>query len=84
MYDEKEILTELASKVINEQVDKIFSGFTRFFKRKYDEHKVRTEKAFEEYVKSSIEKVKYTKTILYRHQPDLIEKFYVDLHIKSG
>jgi len=82
LYDEKEILTELASKIINEQIDKIYSGFTRFFKRKYDEHKVRTEKAFEEYVKSSIEKLKYTKTILYRHQPVSIENFYVDLDVK--
>ena len=82
MFNVKDIFTEVISKIVNERIDKIFRGFTAFFKRKYNQHKIKTGSAFKEYIKLSIEKYKYTKTILYRYKPVLIEDFYVDLDLK--
>lgn len=82
MFDEKEILEKIISNVINEQINKAFSSFTGIFKKKYNDYKIKTGKAFEEYIKTSIEKYKYTKTILHRYKPVLIEDFYVDLDLE--
>lgn len=82
MFDDKEMLEKIISNVINERIDKVFSSFTGIFKRKYNEYKIKTGKAFEEYLKSSIEKYKYTKTILYKYKQVLIEDFYVDLDLE--
>lgn len=82
MFDDKEMLEKIISNVINERIDKIFGGLTGIFKKKYNEYKIKTGKAFEEYIKLSIEKYKYTKTILYKYDPVLIEDFYVDLDLE--
>ncbi len=82
MFDDKEILEKIISNVINEQINEVFRGFTGIFKKRYNDYKIKTGKAFEEYIKLSIEKYKYTKTILYRHEPVLIEDFYVDLDLE--
>ena len=76
------MLEKIISNVINERIDKIFGGLTGIFKKKYNEYKIKTGKAFEEYIKLSIEKYKYTKTILYKYDPVLIEDFYVDLDLE--
>lgn len=76
------MLIEVISKIVNERIEKAFSSFTAFFKRKYNQHKIKTGKAFKEYIKLSIEKYKYTKTILYKYEPVLIEDFYVDLDLE--
>jgi hypothetical protein len=78
LFDDKEMFGKIISDVINEQIDKIFGGLTGIFKKKYNEYKIKTGKAFEEYIKLSVEKYKYTKTILYKYEPVLIEDFYVD------
>ena len=82
MFDDKEMFGKIISNLINEWVNKVFSSFTGIFKKKYNEHKIKTGKAFKEYIKTSIEKYKYTKTILYRYKPVLIEDFYVDLDLE--
>jgi SpoVK/Ycf46/Vps4 family AAA+-type ATPase len=82
LFDDKEMLEKIISNVINERIDKIFGGLTGIFKKKYNEYKIKTGKAFEEYIKLSIEKYKYTKTILYKYDPVLIEDFYVDLDLE--
>lgn len=82
MLNDKDILIEVISKIVNERIEKAFNSFTAFFKRKYNQHKIKTGKAFEEYIKLSIEKYKYTKTILYKYEPVLIEDFYVDLDLE--
>lgn len=82
MLNEKDILIEVISKIVNERIEKAFNSFTAFFKRKYNQHKIKTGKAFEEYIKLSIEKYKYTKTILYKYEPVLMEDFYVDLDLE--
>ena len=78
MFDDKEMFGKIISDVINAQINKVFSSFTGIFKKKYNGYKVKTGKAFEEYIKLSVEKYKYTKTILYKYEPALIEDFYVD------
>lgn len=82
MLNDKDILIEVISKIVNECIEKAFNSFTVFFKRKYNQHKIKTGKAFEEYIKLSIEKYKYTKTILYKNKPVLIEDFYIDLDLE--
>jgi hypothetical protein len=82
LLNDKDILIEVISKIVNERIEKAFNSFTAFFKRKYNQHKIKTGKAFEEYIKLSIEKYKYTKTILYKYEPVLIEDFYVDLDLE--
>ena len=82
MFDDKEMFEKIVSNLINEWVNKVFSSFTGIFKKRYNDYKIKTGKAFEEYIKLSIEKYKYTKTILYRHEPVLIEDFYVDLDLE--
>jgi len=82
LFDNKEMLEKIISNVINERIDKIFGGLTGIFKKKYNEYKIKTGKAFEEYIKFSIEKYKYTKTILYKYDPVLIEDFYVNLDLE--
>jgi hypothetical protein len=82
LFDDKEILEKIISNVINEQINKVFRGFTGIFKKRYNDYKIKTGKAFEEYIKLSIEKYKYTKTILYKYKPVLIEDFYVDLDLE--
>lgn len=83
MFDDKEIFVKIISDIINKQIDKIFGGLTGIFKKKYNEYKykIQTGKVFEKYIKSSIEKYKYTKTILYKYEPVLIEDFYVNLDL---
>jgi len=82
LLNDKDILIEVISKIVNECIEKAFNSFTVFFKRKYNQHKIKTGKAFEEYIKLSIEKYKYTKTILYKNKPVLIEDFYIDLDLE--
>ena len=82
MLNDKDILIEVISKIVNERIEKAFNSFTALFKRKYNQHKIKTGKAFEEHIKLSIEKYKYTKTILYKDKPVLIEDFYVDLDLE--
>jgi len=82
LFDDKEMIEKIISNVINERIDKIFGGLTGIFKKKYNEYKIKTGKAFEEYIKLSIEKYKYTKTILYKYEPVLIENFYVNLDLE--
>lgn len=82
MFDDKDIFEKIVLNLINEWINKAFSSFTGIFKKKYNEYKIKTGKAFEEYIKLSIEKYKYTKTILYKYKPVLIEDFYVDLDLE--
>jgi hypothetical protein len=82
LLNDKDILVEVISKIVNERIEKAFNSFTAFFKRKYNQYKIKTGKAFEEHIKLSIEKYKYTKTILYKDKPVLIEDFYVDLDLE--
>jgi len=82
LLNEKDMLIEVISKIVNERIEKAFSSFAAFFKRKYNQHKIKTGKAFKEYIKLSIEKYKYTKTIFYKYEPVLIEDFYVDLDLE--
>jgi polynucleotide 5'-kinase involved in rRNA processing len=78
LFDDKEMFGKIISDVINAQINKVFSSFTGIFKKKYNGYKVKTGKAFEEYIKLSVEKYKYTKTILNKYEPVLVEDFYVD------
>ena len=82
MFDDKDIFEKIVSNLINEWINKVFNSFTGIFKKKYNEHKIKTGSAFKEYINSSIEKYKYTKTILYKYEPVLIEDFYVDLDLE--
>lgn len=84
MLDEKELYLELVTRIVDKYICKIFNEFKGIIRKNYNEFKVKTGSTFKEYINSSIGKYSYTKTILYKSKPVLLNNFYVCLDLKIG
>ncbi|GAB1786183.1 NACHT domain-containing protein [Priestia megaterium] len=78
--DYSKIITDL----IQRNVEKVFKGVYKKGEEKYQELIIHTGTAFEEYLKSAVNKFSKTKSIIDKHRPVYIYDFYVDIDVKCG
>lgn len=81
---DKDVYTEFASKLIQDNIHNVLKGIATFGKQKYDSLLISSRLAFKKYYATAINKYYEMKTILYRDKPVRLYDFYVDLEIKQG
>ncbi len=80
--NDKELLLEVSTKLIQDNLEKVIKGIGSVGKGAYKELLIKTGKAFSRYYDTSISKYSEMKTILYRNNPVKLYDFYIHLDLK--